>query len=68
MRKPKPFSDQLRDALRRADRTRYRIAKETGISQSVLSRFLRGAAGLSMLSADKLVEALDLELVKRKGR
>ena len=61
-----PFSDQLRKAVRRADMTRYAMSKQTGISQSILSRFVRGDAGLSMQSVDLLVECLDLELVSRK--
>ena len=45
--------------------TRYEIAKRTGIQQSALSRFMAGERGLSTLTLDKLVELLDLEVVKR---
>jgi hypothetical protein len=63
MPKPTPFSDQLRAAVLNADVTRYRISKDTGISESILSRFVRGDAGLSMEYVDRLCERLDLRLV-----
>jgi hypothetical protein len=66
MAKKKPFSEQLRGAVKRSDMTRYRISLQTGIAQSILSRFMNQGAGLSMESVDKLVECLDLKLVPRK--
>ena len=68
------FSDQLRRAVEESDLTRYQIGKQTGIAQSILSRFVNQGAGLSMDSVDKLCECLGLRLVadapseKRKGR
>jgi transcriptional regulator with XRE-family HTH domain len=61
----KPFSEQLRRAILESDKTRYAIAKETGIAQSTLSRFVNQGAGLSMESIDRLCECLNLTL---KGR
>ena len=43
----KVVSDQLRDAIREAAVSRYRIGKETGVEQSALSRFVNGTRGLS---------------------
>ena len=74
MTKRQRFSEQLRRAVETSDKTRYRISKETGIAQSILSRFVNEGAGLSMESVDKLVECLGLRLVaedqpeQRKGR
>ncbi len=75
MTKKPPFSEQLRRAVEQSDLTRYRISKQTGIVQSILSRFVNQGAGLSMDSVDKLCECLELRLVsedkplkKRKGR
>lgn len=54
--------------------TRYRIAKLTGVDQSVLSRFMAGRAGLSLEAVDKLAAVLEIEIVtstskrKAKGR
>ena len=69
-------SEQLRAAIAAAGAagvTRYRIAMETGVEQSALSRFARGKAGLDLSSVDKLAAYLGLELAysadpKRKGR
>lgn len=68
MAKRKLISEQLREAVRRADVTRYVISKQTGISQSILSRFLNNGAGLSLANIDKLCEVLgvDLSAGKRK--
>lgn len=68
------FSDQLRHALDASGMTRYRIAKLTGVDQSVLSRFMAGRAGLSLEAVDKLAAVLEIEIVtstskrKAKGR
>ncbi len=74
MAKNERFSDELRRAVETSDKTRYRIFKETGIAQSILSRFVNEGAGLSMDSIDKLCDCLKLRLVaeerssEQKGR
>jgi plasmid maintenance system antidote protein VapI len=74
MSKPKPLTEQLREAILNADKSRYRIAKETGVNEAGLSRFVNHVAGLSLDSIDKIGECLDLEITarnpapKRKGR
>ena len=65
-RKLKPFSDQLRDAIRKADISRYRVAKQTGLTQASLSRFMTGVSGLSLESIDKICDCLGLELSNGK--
>ena len=62
-RKRRTVSDQLRRAIEGSGLTRYQIAKVTGVSQSMLSRFMAGQSGLSTTSLDKLSELLDLEIV-----
>jgi transcriptional regulator with XRE-family HTH domain len=65
-RHPHPtLSDQLRRAIQQSALSRYRIAKETGVSQSVLSLFCSGQRGLSLKAIDALVRLLDLELTPR---
>ena len=39
-------SEQLRRAVETCGQTRYRISQETGIPESVLSRFVAGGAGV----------------------
>jgi len=57
-----PVSEQLRRAVRTAEKTRYRISKETGIAQSILCRFVNEGAGMSLESIDRLCECLGLRL------
>jgi len=44
----------------------YRIAQETGVSASTLSRFMSGASGIRCEVLDRLGEFLRME-VKTKG-
>jgi DNA-binding Xre family transcriptional regulator len=57
------FSDRLRRAVSTCGKTRYRISIETGISESILSRFVNKGAGLSLANVDKLCECIGAELV-----
>lgn len=57
------LTDQLRQAINDSGLTRYRIAKETGISESALAQFYNGHRGLSMESLNALGEFLQLTVV-----
>jgi transcriptional regulator with XRE-family HTH domain len=69
MSKGGAVSARLRTAIKAATVSRYRIAKETGVNESALSRFVAGRS-LDLTSADKLAAFLGLELVasKRKSK
>lgn len=54
MARQERISDQLRDAISNSGLSRYRIAKETGLSESLLSRFMSSQRGLSLDAIDKL--------------
>jgi transcriptional regulator with XRE-family HTH domain len=56
------LTDQLRQAIDDSGLTRYRIAKETGISESALSQFYNGNRGLSMEALNALGEFLKLTI------
>ena len=58
----KKFSVQIRQAVDDSGITRYRIWKDTGLSESMLSRFVSGDRGLSMTALDTLAEYLDLHV------
>lgn len=58
--------DQLRDAVRNAEVSRYRIAQDTGVAESALSRFVNGTAGLSMEGIDLVADYLGLEIIQRR--
>jgi transcriptional regulator with XRE-family HTH domain len=58
-----PLTDQLRQAIDDCGLTRYRIAQETGISESTLAQFYNGHRGLSMEALNALGEFLQLKIV-----
>ena len=66
--------DEICDAIEASGKTRYRIAQESGIAQSVLSRLMSGERGLSIDVMERLANGLGLEIVirpkrrRRKGR
>lgn len=60
------ISDQLRAAILNAPENRRRIALATGVSESALSRFVRGERLLDLSSVDKLAAYLRLGLVSAK--
>ena len=62
------LSDQIRAVIESSGVTRYRISKQTGIAESVLSRFMHGRAGLQMDTLDTLGEFLELEIVQRRKK
>ena len=56
------LTDQLRQAIDDSGLTRYRIAKETGISECALAQFYNGHRGLSMEALNALGEYLQLKI------
>lgn len=60
--------DRLKQAIRESGKTRYRLAKETGIAQSALSRLVSGERGLSIDAAEKLARALEMEIIIRPAK
>jgi hypothetical protein len=64
----KTLSDQIRDAILTASVSRYRIAKETGVDQPALSRFVHGERGLSIEALDAIGLYLGLVIVKKQPK
>lgn len=60
--------DEIRRTIRNSEQTRYRIAKESGMSQGQLSRLMTGERGLSVESIELLAEYLGLEILVRPKR
>lgn len=48
------ISERLRTAILDATENRRRIAQGTGVSESILSRFVRGEQGITLRTADTL--------------
>jgi transcriptional regulator with XRE-family HTH domain len=69
--KPKPkidqtLADQLREAMAKSGLTNYRIGKDAGVDQAVLSRFVSGERNISLEVADRICKLLGLEFAKRE--
>ncbi len=60
--------DRLRQAIRECGKTRYRLAQETRIAESALSRLMSGERGLSIDAAERLAEALGLQIIVRPAK
>ena len=59
------MSERIRAEIEGSPVSRYRLAQETGIEESALSRFMSGNRGLSMEALDALFEYFDLDVVRR---
>jgi transcriptional regulator with XRE-family HTH domain len=62
------FSDEIREAVDSCGQSRYAISKATGLSESMLSRFMAGDRGLSMKALDVLAAYLDLHVATKQKR
>jgi ribosome-binding protein aMBF1 (putative translation factor) len=60
------MTDVLKAAIEESGVSRYRIAMDTGILQTSLSRFMAGETSLRLDKADVLAEYLGLELVRKR--
>ena len=60
------MTDQIRQAIDDSGVSRYRIAQDTGIDESALSKFYNGLRGINTTTLDILGEYLGLEIVTRK--
>lgn len=58
----------IRKAIESSEVTRYRIAKDTGISQPQLCRLMSGKTGLSIEALERLADYLGLEIILRPKR
>ena len=62
------MTEVLKAAIDESGISRYRIAQDTGILETSLSRFMRGETSLRLDKADVLAQYLRLELVKQRER
>ena len=65
---PKTITEQLRFYIQESGISTYRLEREIGIHNSVLSRFLREERGMSLDAVDTLGKYLKLRLVQDKPR
>jgi len=60
--------EAIKRAIEASGKTRYKIAQESGVDQSQLSRLFRGKRGLSIDAAEQLAGYLGLEVIIRPKR
>jgi antitoxin component HigA of HigAB toxin-antitoxin module len=60
--------NMMRKAMESSGQSRYRISKETGIAESVLSRFMSAKTALTVETVERLADYLGLEIVLRPKR
>jgi transcriptional regulator with XRE-family HTH domain len=60
---PRSLSDSLKKAMKHSPKTSYQLAKEAGVSQIMVSRFLSGERDIRLATADRLAHVLGLKLV-----
>ena len=58
------ISQRLREVIRRRGLTAYKVAKDAGVSHTIVQRFLDGDRGLKLDSADKIARSLRLQLME----
>ena len=60
----------IRQAIEDSGLTAYMLSRKTGLTVSPLMRFMRGEAGMTVATAEKLAPVIGLELrrIKRKAR
>ncbi len=63
-----PILDEIREAINSSGKSRYRISKDTGISESQLSELMGGTKGLSIEAVEGLAAYLGIEFVTRPKR
>ena len=64
------FIEKIAEAIRKSDKSRYRISKETGIDQAALCRIVsgKGKGQCGLQTADKLCKYLGMELVPKSKK
>jgi len=58
----------IRNAIEAKVKSRYQLSRETGIDQAQLSRWMKGRGGMGVGNAEKLAEALGLEITIKAAR
>jgi len=60
--------DDIRRAIGEAGETEYRIAQRSGVSQSQISRLMRGEQGMSVANVERIAGALGLDILLKPQR
>ena len=60
--------DAIREAIEASGKSRYQLARESGVAESALSRLMSRERGLSVGTVEQLAKALGLKIVLRRTR
>ncbi len=60
--------ETLRQAIRKSDLSQARIALNSGLTASQLSRFVNGRKTLTLETGSRLAQALNLKLIESQGQ
>lgn len=61
--------NSIRQAVEKSGKTRYRIAKESGVSAGQLSRLVNGQRGMTVETIERLADYLELRItIEPKGK
>jgi transcriptional regulator with XRE-family HTH domain len=64
---PVMLEQAIKDRIKSLGLTAYAAGKMSGMSPTMIQRFLSGKRGLTLKTADKLAKALDMILITRPG-
>jgi DNA-binding phage protein len=59
------ITERIQEAIRSGGMSRYAISKATGVDQALLCRFLQGKSSMALDTVDKVLSAMNLEVVIR---
>ena len=62
VKKSDRLSEQIRQAIRDSQLSRYRIGQQIEVSASMLSRFMAGHIGVSLKTLDRVAALLDMSI------
>ena len=65
-KKSKTITEVLRSAIERSEKTVYQIAKESGVTQITIWRFVREERDIRLGTVDRLANVLGLEMKETK--
>ena len=57
--------ETLKFAIANSDKSRYEIARESEVSEAVLSRFVNGERGITLETASKISNVLGLKMLRK---
>ncbi|MCC6971074.1 MAG: helix-turn-helix transcriptional regulator [Phycisphaerales bacterium] len=63
MPKKKSIDERIRQEIRSRGLSAYRVAKETGISEPAVGRFMNAGKTLTLANAEKMLAFLGAEIV-----